>query len=69
MTIKTQFELDQFIAYLNKFTNLYVTNTEWHKGFWYISFSDGEKYSLSEKNWNIVQNSVSWMKEITAMVQ
>jgi len=69
MAIKTQFELNHFISYLNKFKNLYITNTKWHKGFWYIIFSDGEKYSLSDKNWNIVQNSVSWMKEVALMVQ
>ena len=69
LKVKTGRELQHFIEYLRDFSNLYVNKSEWHKGFWYITLSDGSKYSLSEEFWTQTQKLVPRFNELRRIVQ
>lgn len=58
MQINSGFLLQHFIRHLNTFEGLYVLKEEYCKGYWYITLSDGEKYSLSDIFWKQTQKLV-----------
>lgn len=68
MKVQTDLEIKHFITYLNHFQSIYVVRTEFHKAFWYITFSDGVKYSMSDSTWHKVQVEVDRFKVIYNMV-
>lgn len=70
MKINSGFLLQHFIKHLNQFPDLYVTKEEWsEKGFWYISLSDGEKYSISDDFWKQTQKLVPRLNMVTKLIQ
>jgi hypothetical protein len=49
--INSGFLLQHFIRHLRTFKDLYISKEDYHKGYWHITLSDGERYSLSDQYW------------------
>lgn len=60
MKVKTTFELDHFIRYLNDFPNIMPNREEYssEKDVWTVYLTDGADYTMTDQYWKIVQDSV-----------
>lgn len=56
--IKSNFQINHLIKYLNDFINISVNKIEWKDNLAYISFSDKSTYSMSEEIWHKIQQNV-----------
>lgn len=64
MRVKTTFELDHFIRYLNDFPNTNPNREEYdsEQDLWTVYLTDGANYIMTDQFWKIVQDSVKRFK-------
>jgi len=58
MKVESEFEINQFISYLNKFDNLLVVNKTYSNNHWDIGLNDGAKYLIENGVWEMIQSKV-----------
>lgn len=58
MKVQSDFEIKQFITYLNKFTNLSVINSTYSENRWKIKLNDNTLYSIDNNAWELIQSKV-----------
>ena len=59
MKVQTEFEVTQFISYLNKYEKLDITNRKYSNGFWNITLNnDNISYEIPDLLWNLIQDQV-----------
>lgn len=58
MKVNTEFEVKQFIAYLNKFPNLAITHKFFSDNIWSIRLNDKTMYEITLPLWDKIQSEV-----------
>ena len=69
MKVESEFEVKQFITYLNKFTNLSVTNKAYSDRYWNIGLNDGATYKIENNAWEEIQSKVLRLNKDKIMLQ
>ena len=69
MNVNSEFEVKQFVLYLNKFENLSILRRSFSDNYWNITLNDSATYNIHDLVWSLIQDQVPRLSVNKVVIQ